>query len=663
MDRIRAVTRRKVFFCSSFHLCENNSYLGTQIYEFLKRNGHIIVSNPRDADVLVVNTCGFDQSRENEALALVRRLALEHGARKPIVVAGCLPKINPSVADFPGVTTIGPKELERFDGLFSAGVPIREVKANRLNKGLAAFGFPDDYYIMICQGCVNACSYCAIKKAKGPVVSKPADEIADELEAGLKLGFKRIVLLADDCGSYGLDIGTDFAELLNRLAGTAGDFQLNIHYFEPRRLLTLLPKIRKEVFKRVYFINIPVQTASQRLLKLMNRRYALSDVARAASAIKSANPAVHLQTHVLYGFPTETRKDFCASFALGKVFDSVVYFFYTPKRGTAAAKLESTVSRTELMYRIFPISKAEAGANAGNMAKWQVASTSFYATDVFSSIRRDIALEALDVVLVEPGSAGEEKALPLALLCEARPLPESGLNVEVLDQRLEDDVPARVREISRRNKLSCVGVCLSREAQREIVPALLRALVKLRLPIAVFGPLAKGAAKGLLEAGASCVITGPNLAAAVQALKAGKDPARLKGVLTSEGGRPWDAPRPHSDEDPPYYLASQYLDRYALGLLRAGDKPPELLIERLQTLLSFVRKNRVRIVDADFLADKEHGPRFADLLSRTLAGADEKDRRGFEWSAEMSPSSASRLPAALLERLKACGLSRIDASA
>jgi len=649
---------KKVFFCSSFHLCENNSYLGTQIYEFLKRNGHIIVSNPRDADAIVINTCGFDQSRENEALALVREMAGKYGARKQIVVSGCLPKINPSVASLPGVRTIGPKEVGDFDALFGGRTPIAAVKANRLNKGLAAFGFTDDYYIMICQGCVNACSYCAIKKAKGAVSSKPPDEVEAELQAGLRLGFKRIVLLADDCGSYGLDIGTDFAELLNRLNAVEGDFKLNIHYLEPRRLLALLPNIHMGVFEKVYFINIPLQSASQRLLKLMNRRYEVSDVARAAAEIKSVNPACHLQTHILYGFPSETRKEFCASFELGRVFDSVVYFFYTPKRGTPAFQLKSTVTRTELMHRIFPVSKSEAAADAGNLAKWQVASTSYYATDVFKSIRRDIALDDLDVLLVEPKTPEAYKtAMPLTLLEAARPLPEAGLNVEVLDQRLEEDVAAEARTASKRNKLSLIAVCMSAASQEPPVLALAKALKGSKVPIAVFGPRAAASARTLLESGdIAYVLTGPSLPHAALRLKAGKDPSRLKGVLSAKGGKPWDGPQPPSHEDPPYYLAIQYFDRYDAGLLRAGDMHPEALVERLRTLLNFLKKDRVRILEAGFLADPAMGGKFAALLSQALSRADEKTRAGFRWEAELCPAAAARVPAALLKRLKACGL-------
>ena len=119
----------------------------------------------------------------------------------------------------------------------------------------------DAYYLQICQGCVNNCSYCAIKKAKGYVTSKPIDRVVREVFQGLDKGYKQFMLLGDDCGSYGIDIGTDFADLLNSIGNF--DIRLNINYIEPKGFQKICKKIGEKVFEHVDFMNIPLQSTSK----------------------------------------------------------------------------------------------------------------------------------------------------------------------------------------------------------------------------------------------------------------------------------------------------------------------------------------------------------------------------------------------------------------
>jgi threonylcarbamoyladenosine tRNA methylthiotransferase CDKAL1 len=277
---------QKVFFSTTFKLCDNNGYLGTQIYNFFEQNGNEMVNKPELADIIVISTCGFDQERENISFSIVDDYIRKFAGEKGMIICGCLPKINPDLFDLLQVTLIGPKELNRFNEIFKPAVRIENISGSMLNGKFINehYGFLDAYYLQICQGCVNNCSYCAIKKAKGEVTSKPIDKIMSELKEGMRMGFKRFVLLADDCGSYGLDLGVDFAKLLNQLKDF--DIRMNINYVEPRELQLLYPKIDQGALEKIDFMDIPLQSTSKRILRLMNRHYEVADILKIAKEIK-----------------------------------------------------------------------------------------------------------------------------------------------------------------------------------------------------------------------------------------------------------------------------------------------------------------------------------------------------------------------------------------
>jgi tRNA A37 methylthiotransferase MiaB len=175
-----------------------------------------------------------------------------------------------------------------------------------------------------------------IKKAKGAVKSESVEEILEQFSRGIGIGVRKFVLLADDCGSYGMDLGTDLVELMKALrVSTDVGFSLNIHYIHPSRLIELYPKMNAEVIKSLHFMNVPIQSASQRVLQLMNRNYDLESLLGIVDDMRKLNPDLWVQTHFIYGFPTETRKEFEASFLAAKYFSDAIYFRYSERGLTA----------------------------------------------------------------------------------------------------------------------------------------------------------------------------------------------------------------------------------------------------------------------------------------------------------------------------------------
>jgi MiaB/RimO family radical SAM methylthiotransferase len=354
---------KRVFYCSSIRKCELNSYLGTLICNFLESNGFILVPRSYQADIIIIGTCGFDQVREGESLSLINHYIDNYLHKKQIIICGCLPKINPSLNQpenvFKKLILIGPKELARFNEIFQPQIGIEHIEANQISKGLIVKKYFEKmnyaiYSILICQGCMNNCAYCAIKKAKGDVNSKSLYKVIEEFKRGLRLGFKHFILLGDDCGSYGLDIGTDLSELLNKINKIKGDYKIDIHYFEPFRLEALFSKIDKAVFKKIYAMRIPIQSVSQRIIKLMNRKYDVEKIFEIVKKIKKIAPFIILRTHFIYCYPTETRDEFIESINYPglKYFDEVKFFCYSAKEGTEAIKLKGEIDKGERKNRI-----------------------------------------------------------------------------------------------------------------------------------------------------------------------------------------------------------------------------------------------------------------------------------------------------------------------
>ena len=325
--------------------------MSTQIYNFFVQNGNEMVNMPELADFIVISTCGFDQESENISFSIIKDYVRKFAGEKDMIICGCLPKINPDLFDLSQVILIGPKELNRFNEIFKPAVRIQNISGSML-KGTFIndhYGFLDAYYLQICQGCMNHCSYCAIKKAKGEVTSKPIGQIISELKEGLRMGFKRFVLLADDCGSYGLDIGLDFARLLNQLNDF--DIRMNINYVEPKEFQLIYPKIGQGVLEKIDFMDIPLQSTSKRILELMNRHYEVADILNIAKEIKRRSPRIYLETQIIYAFPSETKEEFRDTFRLTEFFDTVIYFYYTDRKNVKSSLLPGKLTSSEIMYR------------------------------------------------------------------------------------------------------------------------------------------------------------------------------------------------------------------------------------------------------------------------------------------------------------------------
>ena len=388
MESARALPPGKVYVANIG--CVENALEASRLQAFFRENHWRMASGPKEADLVVVNTCGMSDAREQDSLHLIHRMCREAGDSAKVVVTGCLAAINPqSIADHcAGATMVSPREPVGLEHLIRAEVPKDQVAAdrvssrflrprlrnlNRVSAGMAlldrwrlpypaylrrvlcAFEQPDWHYVHISTGCIYRCAYCAIRLAKGRVSSRPKEQVIDQVRQGVQAGHRRVVLVGDDTSSYGLDTGSSLGELLCELVELPGDFTLYVRNIHPAGLLRQMDHLERAVASgKIGALTVPIQSGSDSLLRDMRRLHNLGDLLAALRKLSVLNPETLLLTHVLVGFPGETREDLRKTLRLIREFpfDGVAPDCYSARVGTEAASLPGQIgsSRKTLRY-------------------------------------------------------------------------------------------------------------------------------------------------------------------------------------------------------------------------------------------------------------------------------------------------------------------------
>ena len=184
------------------------------------------------------------------------------------------------------------------------------------------------------------------------MTSRSHQDVLNDVGALLRCNIYEFVLLSDDCGSYGLDIGSNFARLIKEVVALDNRIRVKINYFFPGDLLRLYPDLR-EVFRqgKVVYINVPIQSGSARILKLMNRHYDPVQLKAVLQEIKALCPKIWLHTHIIIYFPTETCRDFRQSLKLATIFDDFILYPYSDNPLTPAFNITPKVSERAKLYR------------------------------------------------------------------------------------------------------------------------------------------------------------------------------------------------------------------------------------------------------------------------------------------------------------------------
>lgn len=337
--------------------CDKNLVDSEYMLGSLLEKGYLITSKIGDADIIIINTCGFINSAKEESINTILEMAeyKKKSKCKLLIATGCLSQRY-------GDQLL--KEIPELDAVIGTGdflkLPdlIEQVKVSRLN--ITGNKTVIDYdikkrvntlkyisYVKIAEGCNNRCSYCAIPLIKGPYKSRPMESIKEEVEFLVSRGIKEINIVAQDTTSYGIDIygKPSLPELLKKLTDVQGEFWIRVLYAYPTHINDELLEIISFSPKIAKYLDIPLQHISDRILRLMNRPTNSEEIKKLIEKVRNVVPDIALRTTFIVGFPTETESDFreLINFIKTYQFDRVGAFKYSREEGTYAATLRPQV--------------------------------------------------------------------------------------------------------------------------------------------------------------------------------------------------------------------------------------------------------------------------------------------------------------------------------
>ena len=351
-----------------------------------KENHYKIVNKPEDADILVVNTCGFIESAKEEAINTILEMAEYKKQRcKYLIAMGCLVqryyddlvKALPEVDLFIKIDEYN-KLWEKIEDLIKRDI-VEKAKTKTSTKISEIRPLPmptyDEFlnrvvttgknyaYLKIGEGCSNKCTYCAIPYIRGPFVSRKMEDILEEAEKLASEGIKEIIVIAQDTTKYGEDIygKSRLAEILQEISKIDGIEWIRFLYSYPEGITDELidtvannPKIAK-------YFDIPIQHISNAVLKRMNRKTSKEKIENLLEKIRNKIPNVTLRTSLIVGFPGETEEQFgeLLEFVKKAKFDKLGTFMYSKEEGTPASRLPEQIHGNTKKARYNKIMKAQ----------------------------------------------------------------------------------------------------------------------------------------------------------------------------------------------------------------------------------------------------------------------------------------------------------------
>lgn len=318
-----------------------------------KKEKFEIVNNPKDAEIIIINTCGFIQSAKEEAINCILEMAnyKTNGNCKYLIVMGCLVQrykkdLEKSIPEVDLFLSIDEYEnlWEKISKLIN-----KEVRSQNTLDYLDRVVSTGEAtaYLKIAEGCSNKCTYCAIPYIRGPFVSRKMEEILKEAEKLAKSGIKELIVIAQDTTKYGIDLYGEpkLAELLDRLCQIEGFKWIRFLYAYPESITDELIETVRKNDKICNYFDIPLQHFSDSVLKRMNRKSDSKSIKNTIEKIRKQIPDVVLRTTMIVGFPGETEEDFFElyEFVNEAKFEKLGCFKYSKEDGTPAARIKEQV--------------------------------------------------------------------------------------------------------------------------------------------------------------------------------------------------------------------------------------------------------------------------------------------------------------------------------
>lgn len=340
--------------------CSSNMADGEVLAGCLTKAGFQLATSETESDLIIYNTCAVKGPTENRIINTLKN-APKH---KKIVIAGCLPKISFErlCREVHFDSAVGPavgNEIVNIVKRVLAGekiVDLNEVKEKPLLSLPRYKSNPVVSVVPVNFGCLGSCSYCCVVFARGPLRSYRIKEVVERVKSDYAAGAKEFWITSQDTASYGRDLGTDLAELLEAIGGLAGDFRVRVGMMTPNLVTEMLTRLitafdNPKIFK---FLHLPVQSGDDIVLQYMRRFYTAAEFKRIVETFRYEFPQLTLATDVIVGFPGETEKAFEKTLELLEAAKpdvvNVSKFFARPK--TVAARIkDGLVDREEIKRR------------------------------------------------------------------------------------------------------------------------------------------------------------------------------------------------------------------------------------------------------------------------------------------------------------------------
>ena len=331
--------------------CSKNLVVTEEIMGLFKKNGYEITGDVTEAEIILINTCGFIDSAKDEAISTILEMADYKKANcKYLIVTGCLVQRykDELIEELPEVDLF--VSIKEYDELWKMinklinnkqSVDYLNYKDRTITTGNSMA------YLKIAEGCSNFCTFCAIPYIQGKYVSRKYEDILDEANRLVKNGIREIVVIAQDTTKYGIDLYgySRLAELLNDLAKIEGLEWIRFLYSYPENIDDELIKVVKDNEKICNYFDIPIQHISDKILKKMNRKSDSKSIRNLLKKLRTEIPDVILRTTLIVGFPGETEDDFneLYEFVKESKFDKLGAFAYSKEDQTAAGKMPDQI--------------------------------------------------------------------------------------------------------------------------------------------------------------------------------------------------------------------------------------------------------------------------------------------------------------------------------
>lgn len=352
----------KVYFISLG--CDKNLVDSEVMLGLLSDNGHTITDDETEAEAIVINTCCFIHDAKEESIQSIIEMSQlkQTGNLKRLIITGCLAEryaeeIREQLPEVDAV--IGTNSLSDLpealvaEEFFVSQKPLSDLPEINTKRMLS----PDSYvsYLKIAEGCDKHCTYCIIPKIRGPYRSVPMERLLSEAEYLAQEGVRELILVAQETTIYGVDLYQRKAlpELLHKLCAIEGIEWIRILYCYPEEITDELIAVMKEEPKICHYLDMPIQHASDDILKRMGRRTSRKDLVGIIRKLRKEIPGITLRTTLITGFPGETEEDMSVlkDFVSKMKFDRLGVFPYSKEEDTPAAKMKEQVPKRTRVKR------------------------------------------------------------------------------------------------------------------------------------------------------------------------------------------------------------------------------------------------------------------------------------------------------------------------